>query len=92
MSRAFIREHYQITLPLNVRKELPVEVGDPVEIRINKKDGGITIQFLKAVDASQSWFWDKKHQAAEEEAQKEYRQGKGRKVKNARELIDELEK
>lgn len=91
MSRAFIREHYQITLPLDVRKELPLEVGDPVEIHINK-DGEIAIKVLKAVDASQAWFWTKKHQGAEREAEKEYREGRGKKVKSARELIDDLEK
>lgn len=91
MSRAFIREHYQITLPLEIRKILPMEIGDPVEIRISKS-GEISIKLLKTIDASQAWFWTKEHQEAEKEAEKELRKGKAKKVKDAKELIDELEK
>ncbi len=91
MSRVFVREHYQVTLPLEIRKELPIDIGDPVEIYINKK-GEIAIKPLKTIDASQAWFWTKEHQEAEKEAEKELLEGKGKKVKNARELIDELEK
>ncbi len=91
MSRVFVREHYQITLPLEIRKELPVDIGDPVEIYINK-NGEIAIRPLKAIDASQAWFWTKEHQEAEKEAEKELLKGKGKKVKSAKELIDELEK
>lgn len=91
MSRAFVREHYQITLPLEIRKELPVDIGDPVEIYINK-NGEITIRLLKTIEASQAWFWTKEHQEAEKEAEKELLEGKGKKVKSAKELIDELEK
>ena len=44
------------------------------------------------VDTSQSWFWTKKHQKAEKEAAKELTEGKGRKIKNAKELIDKFQK
>lgn len=91
MCRAFVREHFQVTLPLEIRKELPIKIGDPVEIYVNKK-GEIAIRPLKAIDASQSWFWTDKHQEAEREAEKELLEGRGKKVKNAREMIDELEK
>jgi len=91
MSRVFVREHYQITLPLEIRKELPVDIGDPVEIYINK-NGEIAIRPLKAIDASQAWFWTKEHQEAEKEAEEELLKGKSKKVKSAKELIDELEK
>lgn len=91
MSRALVREHYQITLPLKIRKELPIEVGDPVEIYVNE-DGEIAVRLLKAIDASQAWFWTKEHQEAEKEAERELLEGKGKRVKSARVLIDELEK
>ncbi len=90
MGHAFIREHYQITLPIEVRKELPIEIGDPVEIRLNK-NGEVVIRFLKTIDASQAWFWTKEHQAREKEAEKELLEGKGKKAKSAKDLIDELE-
>lgn len=91
MTCTLIREHYQLTLPLEVRKKIPVNIGDPVEIRINKNNE-IVIKPLKLIDASQSWFWAKEHQKAEREAEKELSEGKGRKVKNAKELINELQK
>lgn len=91
MSRVFVREHYQITLPLEIRKKLPLDIGDPVEIYINKK-GEVAIRLLKTIDASQAWFWTKEHQEAEKEAEKELLEGKAKKVKSAQELIDELEK
>ena len=91
MSRAFVREHYQITLPIEIRKELPIEIGDPVEIRVDK-NGEVVIRLLKTIDASQTWFWTKEHQVAEKEAEKELLKGKGKKVKSAKDLIDELEK
>jgi len=42
------------------------------------------------VDKEQIWFWTKKHQREEQKAELELRQGKGKKVKNVNELIDEL--
>jgi len=90
MSRALVREHYQITLPVEIRRNLPLEIGDPVEIYINE-EGEIAIRLLKTIDASQAWFWSKEHQEKEKEAERELRAGKGKKAKDAGELIDELE-
>jgi len=91
MSRTFIREHYQITLPVDIRREFPVDIGDPVEIYINK-NGEVAIRFLKAIDASQAWFWSEEHQKREKEAEKELIEGKGKKAKDVKDMIDELEK
>lgn len=91
MSRTLVREHFQITLPLDARTQLGVSVGDPIEIYVNNS-GEIAIRVLKAVDAAQAWFWTKEHQEAEREAEGQRRQKRGRKVKNARELIHELKK
>ncbi|GAG06605.1 unnamed protein product, partial [marine sediment metagenome] len=56
------------------------------------KNGEINIRLLKAIDASQAWFWTREHQEAEKEAEKELQKGRGKKVKNAKELVNELEK
>ena len=40
------------------------------------------------IDKSQMWFWTKEHQQAEKEAELELRQGKGKEVKDVKELID----
>lgn len=90
-TKTFIRDHYLITLPKEVRKIVPVEIGDPIEIAVSD-DGEISIRLLKTVEASQAWFWTKEHQQAEREAEKELRAGKAKLAKSARKLIDELNK
>ena len=90
-AKTFIRKHYLITLPREIRKSIPVEVGDPVEIVLSDK-GEILIKPLKAIDASQSWFWTKAHQKDEAEAENELRAGKARQAKSAKHLIHELNK
>lgn len=89
--KTFIRKHYVITLPLHIRKFFPVEVGDPVEISINEL-GEVVIRPLKVIDATQAWFWTKKHLSAEAQAEAELKSNKAKKAKNARELIRELNK
>ena len=89
--KTFIRKHYVITLPLHIRKFFPVEVGDPVEISINKL-GEIVIRPLKVIDAAQAWFWTKKHLRAEAQAEAELKSNKAKKAKSAKELIRELNK
>ncbi len=44
------------------------------------------------IDKSQIWFWTKEHQKSEEDAELELQQGKGKEVKNVKELINELNK
>jgi hypothetical protein len=64
--------------------------GDYVEV---KMEGNILKVIPKElIDKNQMWFWTKEHQKAEEEAELELRQGKGKEVKDVKELIDELNK
>ena len=91
MSATFVRQHYQVTLPAEVRKRLPIRVGDPVDVHVGT-NGVIVIKPLKTIDASQAWFWTKKHQAAEREAEAERRSGKAKPARSAKHLIDELNK
>ena len=90
-TRTFVRKHYLITLPKEVRETVPVEVGDPIEIVVSD-DGEILIRPLKAIEASQAWFWTKAHQKAELEAERELKAGKAEPAKNAKHLIHELNK
>ena len=90
-AKTFIRKHYLITLPKEIRENVPVEVGDPVEIVVSD-DGEIFIKPLKAIEASQAWFWTKTHQQAEREAERELKAGKAKPAKSAKHLIHELNK
>ncbi len=91
MHESFVRAHYQITLPASVRRQLPIRVGDPVQISV-RGDAEIVIRPLKVIDASQAWFWARDHQAAEREAAQERRAGKARVARSAKHLIRELRK
>lgn len=89
MSTTLVRQHYQITLPADVRKRMAIRVGDPVNITV-RGDGEIIVKPLKTIAVAQAWFWSKAHQAAEQEAEAERRAGKIKHAKNARQLIREL--
>ena len=90
MSLTKINPRGQITIPTKFRSALHCKPGDYVEV---KMEGNILKVIPKElIDKSQIWFWTKEHQKAEEEAELELRQGKGKEVKNVKELIDELNK
>ena len=89
MSTTLVRQHYQITLPADVRKRIAIHIGDPVEVTL-RGDDEIVVRPLKAVPTSQAWFWTKAHQVAEREAEGERRAGRINHAKSARELIRKL--
>ncbi len=91
MREAFVRKHFQVTLPASVRKKVPLRVGDLVDISVR---GGseIVIRPLKLIGASQAWFWSRAHQQAEREAEAQRRAGKVRHAHSAKHLIHELRK
>ena len=85
-----IRRNYQVTLPSSIRKGLGVDVGDILEAEV--RDGRIILSPKKVIDAEQAFFWNKKWQDGEKEAEKDIRDGKVRKFKNISELLDHLDK
>ncbi len=90
-TKTFVRKHYLITLPKEVRDNIPMEIGDPIEIVVSD-DGQILLKPLKTIEASQTWFWTKAHQQAEKEAEQELKTGKAKPAKSAKHLIHELNK
>ena len=85
-----IRRNFQITLPAAIRKRLHLKVGDILETEL--KDDKIIIIPKKTVDAEQAWFWTKKWQEAEREAEDDLKSGKAKKFKTVEELIADLDK
>jgi len=85
-----IRRNFQITLPAAIRKRLHLNVGDILETEL--KDDKIIIIPKKTIDAEQAWFWTKKWQEAEREAEDDLKSGKAKKFKNVEELIEDLDK
>lgn len=83
-----VSEKYRITLPPEVRQKLHIVIGDFMEVAV--KDNEIVLKPKSLVDSSQSWFWSKEWQQAEEEIEMEYKAGKCKTAKNVKEFLKEL--
>ena len=84
-----LTRHGQITIPASVRKELGVEEGDLVEIEVVDEKAVLTPKSL--VDKNQAYFWTKKWQDAEKEADEDVRAGRVKVFDSVEELIKDLE-
>lgn len=63
---AILRAKGQLTIPPEIRRQVHLEEGDPVEFEVTAE--GILLKPKKVVDASQAWFWTPEWQAKEREA------------------------
>jgi AbrB family looped-hinge helix DNA binding protein len=84
-----VTRHGQITLPAPVRKSLGIEEGDMVEIEIID-DKAILVP-KRLVDKSQAYFWTKKWQEGEREADEDIKAGRVKVFDSAEDLIKDLE-
>jgi len=84
-----VTRHGQVTLPASVRKELRVEEGDLVEIEVID-DRAILVP-KKLVDKSQIYFWTKRWQEAEREADEDIKAGRVKTFASVDELVKDLE-
>jgi AbrB family looped-hinge helix DNA binding protein len=69
-----VRKKAQLTLPLSVRQKLGVEEGDFMDVQV--RDGEIVLKVKKLVDKEQAWFWTKRWQQGEKEAEEDIRAGR----------------
>jgi AbrB family looped-hinge helix DNA binding protein len=79
----------QITLPASIRKKLGIEEGDVVEMSI--EDEKVVLAPKKLVDKSQAYFWTKKWQDAEKQAEEDIESGRVKSFGSVDELVDNLE-
>ena len=84
-----VTRHGQITLPSSVRKELGVEVGDLVEIEVIDEKAVLIPK--KLVDKSQAYFWTRRWQEGEREADEDIRTGRVKAFNSVEELVEDLE-
>ena len=84
-----VTRHGQITLPASVRRELGVEKGDLVEIEV-VDDRAVLIP-KRLVDKGQAYFWTRRWQEGEREADDDIKAGQVRTFESAEELIKDLE-
>lgn len=84
-----VTRHGQITLPASVRRKLGIEEGDLVEIEVIDEKAVLIPQ--KLVNKSQAYFWTKKWQEAEREAEEDIKAGRVKVFDSVEELIRDLE-
>ena len=84
-----VTRHGQITLPASVRKELSIEEGDLVEIEV--VDEKAVLMPKKLIDKNQAYFWTKRWQEAEREADEDIKAGRVRTFDSVDELIKDLD-
>jgi len=85
-----VTRHGQITLPASVRKQLGIEQGDLVEIEV--EDERAVLMPKRLVDKSQAYFWTKRWQDAEREADGDIKAGRVKTFDSVDELIKDLDK
>ncbi|MBI2846574.1 MAG: AbrB/MazE/SpoVT family DNA-binding domain-containing protein [Chloroflexi bacterium] len=85
-----VRKKAQVTLPQSVRQALNIEEGDFLDVRVN--DGEIVLRVKKLVDKEQAWFWTRRWQEGEREAEEDIRTGRVHSFGSAREAVAFLHK
>jgi AbrB family looped-hinge helix DNA binding protein len=83
-----VRKKAQITLPQSVRKKLGIEEGDFLDV--HEKDGEIVLKVKKLVDEDQAWFWTKRWQEGEREADEDIKAGRVFEFPDAKSAIASL--
>jgi AbrB family looped-hinge helix DNA binding protein len=85
-----IRSNGQITLPTAVRRKANLKEGDLLEIVV-EEDGSIHLTPQVTVDRSQAYFWTKRWQEGERQAEEDIKAGRVRKFDSVDDLIADLE-
>ena len=84
-----VTRHGQITLPVSVRKQLGIEEGDFIEIRVMAEQA--VLMPKKLADKNQAFFWTKEWQEAEQEADDDIRAGRVKTFGSVEELTKDLD-
>jgi len=85
-----VRKKAQLTLPLSVRQQLGVEEGDYMDVQV--RDGEIVLKVKKLVDKDQAWFWTKRWQQGETEAEEDIRAGRVHSFPDSKSAVAHLHK
>jgi len=84
-----IRTNSQITIPKQIMKKLLLKEGDKIEFEV--KEDAIVIRPVLIIDKAQSWFWTKKWQKAEREADEDIKAGRVKTFDEVDSLMKDLE-
>jgi len=78
-----VRQKYQITIPEDVRKKIPLDIGERVEVIARGKE--ILIRPVVEIPRDQAWFWDKKWQNQVKHSIEDIKEGKIKRFKSVQE-------
>jgi AbrB family looped-hinge helix DNA binding protein len=83
-----VRKKSQITLPKSVRRKLNIEEGDLLDV--NVRNGEIVMRPKKLIDKDQAWFWTKRWQEGERQADEDIKAGRVYSFPDAKSAIASL--
>ncbi|MFQ5779981.1 MAG: AbrB/MazE/SpoVT family DNA-binding domain-containing protein [Nitrospiria bacterium] len=78
-----VREKYQVTIPEDVRAEIPLNIGERVEVVA--EGGKIVIRPIIEIPRDQAWFWSKEWQEQEAKSRKAIKAGRVKVFKSVKE-------
>jgi len=85
-----IRSNGQITLPTTIRRKANLKEGDLLVAAL-EEDGSIRLIPQVTIDRSQAYFWTKRWQEGEHQADEDIKAGRVMKFDNVDDLITDLE-
>ena len=83
-----VRKKAQVTLPLSVRRKLGIEEGDYMDVQVRGSE--VVLKPKKLVDKDQAYFWTKRWQEGERQADEDIRTGRLISFPNAKEAAKYL--
>jgi AbrB family looped-hinge helix DNA binding protein len=86
-----VRSNGQITLPSGIRRKANIKEGDLLEIVV-EADGTLRLVPQIAINRSQAYFWTRRWQEGEREADEDLMEGRFEDFSSIEDLIADLEK
>jgi len=83
-----VREKYQVTIPQDVRDQIPLKVGERVEVVARGEE--IVIRPIIEIPRDQAWFWSREWQEQVAESRADVEEGRVKVFKSVREAKKHL--
>ena len=80
-----IHKKAQMTIPQSIRQKLGIEEGDFLDVQV--RGGEIVLKVKKLVDKDQAWFWTRRWQQGEKEAEEDIRDGRVHRFPDAKSAV-----
>jgi antitoxin PrlF len=85
-----VRSNGQITLPTSVRRQAKLHEGDLLEVVV-EEDGTLRLIPKMTIDRSQAYFWTRRWQQGEQEAEEDLTTGRYEDFSSMEALIQAME-